>query len=144
MFPPRCWWKGLIVISYIVHFMLGLGKEAKIWYNIKYLMFTHILILWIKGSQFFRNIICDVINHSSFGSWWRSLDESLKLIVYILNNIIIFLLRCIYDIRCVILSFVILWFFFISLFFIHHGFLQEFIKDLILFLAYPVFVYHFI
>ena len=35
--------------------MLGLGKEAQGKYYIQYLLYTHVLILLIKGCQFFRN-----------------------------------------------------------------------------------------
>ena len=53
-------------------------------------MYRKILILWIKGCQFFRNHMCDATNHKSYGSGLTAVTEVHKRIVYILNNIIVF------------------------------------------------------
>ena len=68
-------------------------------------MYTHILFLWTKGCQFFRNFMCDLTHQNSFGLGWTAVNEFRGRILYILDNIMIFLYRCIYDIMCFVLSF---------------------------------------
>ena len=88
--------------------MLGLGKEVKGFFFIQYLLYTHVLILYIKVSKLFRKIICGVMHHKSYGLVLTAAIEVRKHVPYILDNIIIFPLQWFYDILGVILSFQIL------------------------------------
>ena len=100
----------------------------------------------------------DGTHHESFGSVVTAINEVLKRIVYIPNDIIIFFCQWLYDILCVILSFPILVYFRILLYFyisifpisrgfsypvsfhilFYFGFLQVFLLHFILDLPYPV------
>ena len=42
-----------------MHSILVLGKEAKVWYYIKYSIPNHVLVLLVKGCKLFRNFMCD-------------------------------------------------------------------------------------
>ena len=59
-FPTSFYDRILLRFFYTIHSISVLGKEAKSWFNIKYSIHTHILVLLIKGCQFFRKCACDV------------------------------------------------------------------------------------
>ena len=62
--PPQVF-DEIILLRFIAHntfHFYARGKEAKRWFYIKYSMHTHVLVLLIKGCQFFRNCVFDV-NH---------------------------------------------------------------------------------
>ena len=68
-------------------------------------MYTHILSVLIKGSQFFINYICDATHHKKFGLVLTALNELHRHMVFILDDIIVFLCRLLYDLLCVMFSF---------------------------------------
>ena len=70
--------------------MLGLGKYAQSWFYIEYLIYTHVLVLWIKGCQLFRNCMSDENDNKSFGSGITYINEVQKHIVYMTYDIISF------------------------------------------------------
>ena len=51
-------------------------------------MYTHVLILWIKGYQLFRNYMWDMNHHNPFGSVLISFNKVIRIIVFKLYNII--------------------------------------------------------
>ena len=53
------------------------------------LLYTHVLVLWIKGCQLFRNEMCYVTNKNPFVSGITDVTEAHKRIVYIIENIIV-------------------------------------------------------
>ena len=67
-------------------------------------MYTHKLILCIKGWKLLRNYMCHVTHHKSYGLVLTDAIELLNCIAYILVHIIIFLLRWFYDILCVMFA----------------------------------------
>ena len=67
----------------IISSMLGLGKYAKSWFYIKNSIYTHVLILWRKGCQFFRKWMSDVSNNKSFGLRLTAINKVCKLNDYI-------------------------------------------------------------
>ena len=98
-------------------------SQKLIWH--KYSIYTHVLILWIKGCQLSRYFKCDVTHQKYFGLGWTALDKVRKHIFYIIDDIIILLWRRFCDILCVVLSFLVLdysiylfptlsWFYFIT------------------------------
>ena len=70
--------------------MLGLGKYGKSLFYVEYPKYTHVLILWIKGCQFFRNCITDANNNNSFGLGLAAINEVRKHMVHILDNLFVF------------------------------------------------------
>ena len=70
--------------------MFGIGKYAKSWFYIEYLICTNGLSLRIKGFQFFRNCIWENTYNKSFGLGSTALNEVCKHIGYILDYISFF------------------------------------------------------
>ena len=70
--------------------MLGLGKYSQSWFYIEYSICTHVLVLWIKGCQFFRKCMSDVTGNKSFGLVLTAINELRKRIYYILDDIYFF------------------------------------------------------
>ena len=66
-------------------------------------MYTHVLILRIKGYRFSRNLMCDATHHKSFGLGLTAFNGVHRHIVYILDGIFILLYKCIYNILWVML-----------------------------------------
>ena len=89
---------------YTVNSMSGLGKETKGYFYIQSLMYTHILILWIKGFQLFKIFMSDATHHKSFGSVRTYFNKLCRHILYILDYIY-FLNQCIYIMVCLMLCF---------------------------------------
>ena len=50
-------------------------------------IYTHLLVLCIKGCQFLRKHICDVTHHESFGSGWTAFNAVCTHIVYIFDDV---------------------------------------------------------
>ena len=69
---------------------MGLGKYAPNRFYIEYSIYTHTLTLWIKGSQFFRNCMCDAIHNKSFGSGLTAMKEVHRRICFILDDIFLY------------------------------------------------------
>ena len=66
---------------------LGVGKETKSEYSIKFSIFPHVFMSWIKkGFQLFRNFICDATNRNSFGLGWTPFNELCRCIVHIIDD----------------------------------------------------------
>ena len=71
-------------------------------------MYTHVFILCINVCKFFRELICNVTDHKSYGLVLTATNEVHKCIVYILFDIKFFLHKWIYYMLCVMLRFQIL------------------------------------
>ena len=90
---------------YTIHSMSVLGKEAKSWFYIKYLMHTHVLVLLIKkGCQMFKNA-CAVWLIKSLFSVLTAINKVSGRIVYMEDHIIISTYPCFYDILSLTWSF---------------------------------------
>ena len=61
-------------------------------------MYTHILVLWIKGSQLFRNYMSNATDNKSFGPGLTSINEVRNYIVYLTYDMIIFFWQLLYNI----------------------------------------------
>ena len=70
--------------------MLGLVKYAQSSFYIEYSIYTHKLVLWIKGCQWFRNCMGDATNNKSFGSVLTAINEVRKRKDFILDDIFVF------------------------------------------------------
>ena len=68
-------------------------------------VYPHIIFMNKWLSIFSKIFMCDVTHQISFGLGWTAVNGFIRGVVYILDNIIIFLYRCIYDIMCFVLSF---------------------------------------
>ena len=66
--------------------MFGLGKYDQSWFYIEYSIYTHVLVLYIKGCQFFRNCMSDATNNNSFGLGLTAINEVRKCIDYIIDD----------------------------------------------------------
>ena len=78
--------------------MLGLRKYAQSWFYIEYYIYTHILVLWIKGCQLFINCKCDATHNKSFGLVFSAINELRKRIVNMTYDIIFYFYRWLYNI----------------------------------------------
>ena len=78
--------------------MLGIGKYAQRWFYIEYSIYTHKLVLQIKGYQLFINCMSDATNNKSFGLVLRASNEVCKRIYYIIDDIFVFFYQWLYDI----------------------------------------------
>ena len=72
-------------------FHVGVGKEYQNKLYIKYSMYTHILLLLIKGCPFFRNLMFYATHYKSFGLGRTAFNESDSCISYILDYIRVYL-----------------------------------------------------
>ena len=61
--------------------MSGLYKVVNSWFYIKYSIYTHALVLLIKG-------MCDTSNLHSFGTVLTTINEIFKGMVYVVDDII--------------------------------------------------------
>ena len=68
-------------------------------------MYTHILVLLIKGCQLLRNFICNVTQCNPFGLVLTYVNEFRRCIVFILDDIMFFLCQWLYKIKFLKLSF---------------------------------------
>ena len=82
---------------YMIHSMLELSEESKSLFYIKYLLYTHVLVLWIKGCKLFKNFICGVTKNKSFGWVIIAVNEICRLIIYILDKIFVLFYRWLYN-----------------------------------------------
>ena len=98
----------LMHLFFTVHFILGLGKESKIYFFIQYLLCTYMLILCTKVYTLFGKLICNVTYHMPYRLALTYVIEVRKHIVYIFVNINTFPQHYFYDILFVMLSFQIL------------------------------------
>ena len=54
-------------------------------------MYNHVLVLRVKGCQYFGNFMCGSTHHKSQGLGLTAANEVHRRIVYILENIYVFL-----------------------------------------------------
>ena len=80
-----------------MHSVFWLGKYAQIRLYIEYLIYIHILILWIKVCQFFRNCVCNATHNDSFGLWLTAINEVHRRVYYIIDDIFVFFYRSLSD-----------------------------------------------
>ena len=67
--------------------MFGLGKYAQSWFYKVYLIYAHILVLWMKGYQLFRNCMSDATVIKLFGSGLTTIHIVPKRTVYMTYDI---------------------------------------------------------
>ena len=122
--------------------MLGLDEYAQSRFYIEYSIYTHLLFLWIKGCQFFRNCVCDETHNESFGLGLTAINKVPKGIVYMYYDIIVLFDQClndvVYDVKLPCPGkFLYSWFFPYPENFPYPRFLHEFLHVFILGLPYP-------
>ena len=74
------WFEGLFRI----------GKYDQSWFYIEYSIYTHVLVLYIEGCEFFRKCMSDATNNNSFGSVLTATNDVGKCIYYIIDGIYFF------------------------------------------------------
>ena len=79
-----------------MHSMSVLGTESKGWFYTEYSIYTHILVLWIKGCQLFINCMSNVTNNKSFGLGLTAINEVHKRIYCMLDGIFVFFYQWFY------------------------------------------------